>query len=99
MGRRRGGKEGEEEGGKGEGGKEEGKGRGKEEKDIMCCNFGRQAHTLGYMCRMTADYSYLIVQDPSSFGWSERSVEGVVSWSRGSRQLFSHCQKGLSHRH
>ena len=54
---------------------------------------------LGYMCRITADYSYLIVQDSSSFGWSERSVEGVVSRSRGSRQLFSHCQKGLSHRH
>ena len=42
---------------------------------------------------------YLIVQDPSSFSWSERSVDGVVSWSWGGRQLFSHCQKGLSHCH
>ena len=92
-------KEGEEEGGKGEGGKEEGKGRGKEEKVSCVATLVGKLTPLGYMCRMTADYRYLIVQDPSSFGWSERSVEGVVSWSRGSRQLFTHCQKGLSHRH
>ena len=67
-------REGKEEGGKGKCKKEEGNGRGKTKKYIMSCNcnLSMQAHT--FELRITADYSYLIPHDPSSFGWSECSV-------------------------